>query len=131
MSIDPVRRRGGPHRHGFSLASILLLTAVLATFSAAVATGMADDHAPSVSTVVGYGIGGSLLGGFVGAGIGLNQPRWLRGVVLGLFSGTISGAMAGVLLAVPKAMPTMCVGAIVIAVLATVVRRWSHNIEDI
>ncbi len=119
-------RQRSRRRHGFSVASILLLTAVVAIFFAAITTGLKDPDRLDSSALAFFGVGGSILGGLVGVVIGLNQIRPIRGLLLGLPSGSISGAMAGVLLVVPQGFLAMIVGAIVLLVFAVVVRCGSQ-----
>lgn len=126
MNGKPARpSRPRTRRRGFSLASILLLTVLVAVFFAAVATGMMGRDRPNKDLLAGCAVGGSVLGSVVGTAIGLNRDRRIRGLVLGLLAGAISGAMAGVLLAIPQSLPATIVGALVLLVFSGVVRYFS------
>ena len=127
------------HRKGFSLASLLLLTAVVAVFLAAICTiwlqpdrGRPQPDVPAgprlnEALAVGCGIGGLIAGAVVGLVIGVNQARPLRGAFLGTCVGMIAGAASGVLLAVPDKTLPIAVGSLVIVLFAAVVRRYSSR----
>jgi hypothetical protein len=124
-------------RRGFSLASLLLLTAVVAVFLAAICTlrlhqdaeasqpqGYAGPN-PYEALAVVAGMGGMLVGLFVGLVIGAGQLRPLWGICLGVFVGMITGTASGVLLAAPGKMLPILVGSLLIVLFGAVVRRYS------
>ena len=127
------------HRKGFSLASLLLLTAVVAVFLAAICTvwlhpgrGRAQPCVPASphfneELAVACGIGGWIVGSVVGLVIGVNQARPLRGAFLGTSIGMIVGAASGVLLAVPGKTLPIIVGSLVLVLFGAVVRRYSSR----
>jgi len=127
MNDNPEHRPQATQGQGFSLASILLLTAVVAVFFAAVATGMKSEERADEELVIACAVGGLIVGGLVGVGIGLTQIRRLRGVALGVCAGTTSGTMAGVLLAMPRGLPAIVVGSLVLVLFAGVVRFFSRG----
>lgn len=130
------------HRKGFSLASLLLLTAVAAVFLAGICTAWlppdrgrfgpegydvevdADFDPGLVSLCV---MGGLLLGSFVGLVIGVGQVRPVPGVFLATLVGGLFGAATGGLLAVPDKTLPITVGALLIVLFGTVVRRFSRG----
>lgn len=127
------------HRKGFSLASLLLLTAVVAVFLAAICSAWlpsgqqrADPYGferPDVDNevIVAGVIGGLTVGSLVGLVIGANQVRPLPGVLLGTFVGTITGAASGALLVMPEKTLPIAVGSLVIMLFGAVVRRFSRK----
>lgn len=140
MTERPGRRRiEHVYRKGFSLASLLLLTAVVAVFLAAICSiwlpsseGQADPYGlepPDMDNeVVGVGVtAGLMVGSLVGLAIGANQVRPLPGVFLGTFVGAIAGAASGALLVLPQKTLPIGVGSLVILMFAAVVRRYSRK----
>ena len=127
------------HRRGFSLASLLLLTAVVAVFLAAICTvwlpsspAQEEDAVPVLEPwpvqeglIVLSVIGGLLVGSFVGLVIGAGQLRPLPGVCLGTFVGMLAGTATGVLLAVPDKTLPIAIGSLVIVLFGAMVRRFS------
>lgn len=109
-------------RAGFSLASIMLLTAVVAVFLAAVPS-IAVRHGRINLEALGWlAIVGGAIGLAVGAAIGLGQLHRARGILLGLASGAIFGAATMVLLVAPYNLALAAVGSLVIVLFAAVVR---------
>ena len=123
------RRRHGPaaRRAGFSLASILLLTAVAAIFLGATRTLVVDQPNVDEDLLGLRGAAGVIVGLFVGLAVGLTQPRPFRACLLTAPIGTIAGAGAAVLLALPANLPVVAVGSLVLVVFGLVVRAWSGS----
>ena len=113
-----------PKRNGFSLASILLLTAVVAIFLAAVRTAMVDEGPPDPAADM-RGAGGGIVGLFVGIGIGVTRTRRVLGIGLGILVGWFVGGAAGMLLSQAKTLPLVFIGSAVLIALGVVVRRFS------
>lgn len=123
-----MHRRANPHRKGYSLASLLLLTAVVAVFLAATCTAWLDpppDMDPDL--IAGCGVGGLVVGLCVGLGIGANQLRPLPGAGLGMLAGMLAGVASGVLLAAPNKMLPVAVGSLVIVLFGLAVRYGSKK----
>jgi hypothetical protein len=122
------------HRRGFSLASLLLLTAVVAVFLAAICSAWlrpdADQEQADVfaeanpdEPLLAVGVvGGMAVGWLVGLVIGACQVRPLPGAILGMLVGMIAGAASGALLAVPGNVLPIAVGSLVIVLFGVVVR---------
>ncbi len=101
--------------HGFSVGTLLLLTAVVAIGAAAVRTiivtprveissnraSIAAIHIDQGETAL-RGVAGCLIGLLVGIRLGAMRPRPLVGVLFGVFIGGIIGALAGGVLADPR-----------------------------
>jgi len=115
------------HRTGFSLASILLLTAVVAVFLAAVCPVWINPHKVHEGPLIAGVIVGSVIGTVIGVVIGLKQARGVGGIILGLLCGMVSGAAGGVLLAVPDKLPAMAIGSVVLILFGVAVRRFSDD----
>ena len=128
---------GNMHRKGYSLASLLLLTAVVAVFLAAICslwrpsgtqrTNPSAFEATDLNRdLIGVCVmGGLLVGPLVGLVIGAGQVRPLRGAVVGIFAGLIAGGVTGALLAAPGKMLPIAVGSLVLVLFGAVVRRFS------
>jgi hypothetical protein len=138
MTDRPGRRRTEEtHHRGFSLASLLLLTAVVAVFLAAICTVWLHSDRDRARPDVYAGpnldeallaisvMGGLMVGSLVGLVIGASRVRPLRGAFLGTFVGMIAGAASGALLAVPGKMLPLGVGSLVIVLFGAVVRYYS------
>ncbi|NQU21336.1 MAG: hypothetical protein HQ567_08645 [Candidatus Nealsonbacteria bacterium] len=106
----------------FSLASLFLLTAVVAVFFAAIGPNMeaTDRDTLTVCTVVGL-----IIGALTGTVIGAGQDRPGRSILLTLPTGVIAGAASGALLAVPGKFLTIAVGSLLLLLISLVVRSLS------
>ena len=116
-----------PRRAGFTVASLLLLTAVVATYAAAIMSVRNMDPIPEVETLAIFG------------GIGLfcgTISLSLVAVVSGgkgwqMFAGALEGAVFGpptaLLLAIPESVPVLLVGAVVLVGFAFAVRTLSSS----
>ena len=111
-------------RRQFSVASVLLVTALLAVVLAAVRTAVVLDK-PDWEWVGSAGAGGLVMGAIIGAALGAAQPSPVRGLLLGLMVGMASGTAAGIMVALPRALPVVVLGAPVLIVFAAVVRKLS------
>ena len=116
-------------RAGFSLASILLLTVVVAVFAAGI--GIISTHPQRVHEglfVVGTVVGG-FVGVIVGAVIGSRQIRPDRGILVGSLAGWMAGAGCGAMLAVPisHSLLVIIVGSLVMICFGLVVRYFSAD----
>jgi hypothetical protein len=114
-------------RSGFSLASLLLLTAVVAILlaalrSAALRPGFNNDGTTSLMIT-----GSALVGTFVGAVCGARQSRWFAGTMLGGLAGVLSGIGAGGLLTSPSSLAIAAVGSAVLILFGVIVRRHSDG----
>jgi len=113
-------------RAGFSLASILLLTVVVAVFAAGIASVLTRWSGANRWLLLATAGGGMLIGIAVGVAVGLRQLRPVAGVVAGVPTGAIAGAGCGLLLAAPNLLPIVVVGSAVMVVFALVVRLYSR-----
>lgn len=115
------------HYRGFSVASILLLTAAVAIFLAALRTVAVEPSAIPGDQLGLRAISGILIGTFVGLGMGLTRPRRRWGIPLGLLTGWFVGGAAGSLFADPRNLPLAVIGSLVLIVLGVVVRAGSSR----
>ena len=129
MAISKAGKHGERTRRraGFSLASMLLLTIVVAVFAAGI--GIASTHPERVEQAV-FSVGtvvGGLVGIIVGAVTGGRQNRRVYGVLVGVFVGLVAGAACGGLLAVPSghSLSVIIVGSVVMICFGLVVRYFS------
>jgi len=109
-------------RAGFTVASLLLLTAIVAVYAAAIMTARDMEPAPDPNelaflAVIGF-FSGSLCGFFLGLFFGSRN----RDMVAGTVEGAIFGPPTLVLLAVPDALPVVLVGGVVLVGFAVLVR---------
>ena len=141
--------KNNPPLHGFSVATLLLLTVVVAIGAAGVRTLVVTSnvvidgsggvlHSSTVAQsiqnaanvrgeAVMRGIAGAMIGLLVGIGIGATRPRPVAGVLLGIFVGGGVGAFAGAVLAEPKNLPVAAIGAALLLLLGIVVRVFSSR----
>ncbi len=106
------------HRRGFSLASILLLMAVIAVFMASVATVFHGGGETNQELAAGCALAGLAVGLLVGCVVGYNQG----GTIIGMFVGMISGGAAGALLSAPESLLPITFGSVVLVLFGVVVR---------
>jgi hypothetical protein len=135
-------------RHGFSIAAVLLLTAVVAIGMAAAQSVRLEldrlDHtdpphnywssyrqySPYQSHIDDLNMrafAGGLIGFFVGLGIGATRPRPVAGALFGLLIGGNVGAFAGSILTEPTNLLVVVIGSVLLIALAAVVRAFSHH----
>ncbi len=110
---------------GYSLASIFLLTIVVAVVSAAAGTAVLDRDRFNPETLAVCAIIGGVVGLPVGAAVGLGRTQRAGGTLLGIAAGVVAGAVAGGLLSLPGKLPALAVGSVVLVAFAVVVRRFS------
>ncbi len=114
-------------RTTFSIASIMLLMAVLAVFFAAAGDTFREPGRVNKDLMIGCAIGGTLVGLLLGAVIGLNQTKRFFGTLIGSFSGGLAGLAAGILVAGPFRPAPLLIGSVVLILFGAVVRRFSHS----
>jgi hypothetical protein len=113
-------------RSGFSLAMLLLLTAVVAVIVAGYAAAL--KHLPAARPgfrELGIGIG-TVVGLVLGAAMGARHPRRFRGLLLGTATGLAVGIAGGVFMVAPGALPSLALGALLLVAFALVVRAASR-----
>ena len=114
-------------RARFSLASMLLLTGVVAVFLAGIRMGMVSPNPPSEEVIVAAGIAGLLGGWFLGGNIASREASGLRGVFYGLAAGTVFGPPSGILLVMPRSLPVVAVGSAILLAFAVSARALSKE----
>jgi hypothetical protein len=130
--------------HGFSIATLMLLTVVVAIGAAAARTlviasnvtaeGVSDSLKRAVqlvaaptSEVVLRGIVGGTIGLLVGIYLGLTRKRPVLGVPLAAVVGVCVGAFAGVVFMEPRNLLVAAIGAALLILLGVVVRGLSRR----
>ncbi|NLX96190.1 MAG: hypothetical protein GXY83_08435 [Rhodopirellula sp.] len=116
-----------PLHHGrfrFSMASVLLATALVAVVLAGLRTA-ASLSDPKVDWIAFAGISGLLVGAVVGGEIGMAQPDRIRHGMLGATLGMMGGAVGGVMAAMPQCLPVVLLGAPILVGFAALMRRLS------
>lgn len=109
-------------RAGFTVASLLLLTAVVAIYAAAIMSARNMDPAPDVEEMVGCAVLGFLFGTVAGFFLGLFFGNRNRDMVLGVVEGAVFGPPTVVLLVIPESLPVVLVGGVILVGFAVVVR---------
>jgi len=120
------------YRNRFSLASLLLLTAVVAVYFAAIGSARDawdrfDTHTELVATCI---IVGGIVGLAIGSFIGWHQIGRVYGVVIGVGAGIAAGIAGGVLMAMPDTFWTIAAGCAVLLLLAGAIRFLSTRPEE-
>lgn len=111
----------------YSLASLLLLTLVVALGLGGLRAGMVGvERDRQVALSLGT-VGGALAGAVVGLVIGLGRPTRLRSGTSGLLVGAVSGLGAGLLAVLPAALPVLLPGSLLLLLFAVAVRRLSRG----
>jgi hypothetical protein len=128
----------------FSLATILLLTTVVAVFSAAgrgFAIRARPKPADAPTNPYAYGsprqpeyeeveearvVVGGAIGLIVGVTVALRRRRWLSGLLLAVLVAAPVGGAAAVLLAEPGNFPVVLAGSAVLLALGAAVRMFSR-----
>ena len=110
---------------GFSLASLVLFTVVVAIAMASLRMAIVHGDRLDEEAMVMIGIFGTALGAVVGLTVGLKQPRPVLGVVVGLVGGAAAGPLALVLVANPECILVIAVGSVILIGFAAAVRRFS------
>ena len=109
-------------RRGFSLASLLLLTAVAAILAAAAGSAAVRAKPDQVDGLVFGAVLGMIVGTGVGVVVGWSLLGRLRDAALGLVIGAPFGAITGVLIASPQGLPTVVGGSLLLVVVGLVFR---------
>ena len=112
--------------HRFSLASLFLLTAIVAVFFAAIGPNF---KAAGQNPLIVWSVVGVVVGAIVGTVIGVGQNRPGPSILLTLPTGIFAGAASGVLLAVPDKFLTIAAGSLLLLVCGAVVRYLSKISE--
>ena len=115
---------------GFSLASLVLFTVVVAVAMASLRMAIVHGDRLDDEAMVAIGILGVVLGAAVGLVVGLKQPRPVLGTVVGLFGGAAAGPLTLVLVATPECLLVIAVGSVILIGFAVVVRRFSAPRPD-
>jgi hypothetical protein len=137
-------------RHGFSIAAVLLLTAVVAIALASVQTMVMEldkleqtgqtqyynrgyqtrsPYQESLDELGMRSFGGAIIGLFVGVVVGVGRPRPFFGVLFGIPFGAITGGVSGGVLIAPCNLPLVAIGSAVLILLGLMVRKFSHRPE--
>jgi hypothetical protein len=134
-------------QHGFSVATLLLLTAVVAIGLAASQTiwqqvDKLDRTAPPryywgprqsspfeerMEELAWRGVAGAVVGLFVGIAVGATRPRPILGVLLALPVGMCWGGLVGAALTEPESVLVVAVGSTLLILFAVVIRALSRR----
>jgi hypothetical protein len=114
-----------PRRTGTSVASILLLTAVVAIYAAGISSIRTMDEPPPAEVVAILLIVGLLFGTICGAFLGAIGGKKKRDIAIGALSGAFFGPPSILLLALPDALPVILVGGVILVAFAFAVRFFS------
>ena len=118
----------GANRAGYSLASLLLLTAVAAIFLAATRMALVEGRLRSFDEdTAACAAAGALIGLGVGAVVGGNQPNSTRARIMGSLIGMLVGVPCGILVTMPGTFRVFAVGSVVLVVFSLVVRSLSNK----
>ncbi len=116
-----------PQPARYSLASILLLTAVVAIYAGALRAGIVAAEA-SRRPAVGIGAACGLIAGFIlGIFLGQGADNRARGTAMGALVGSLSGMAAGAMVPLPESLVVIIPGALVLLGFALLVRRLSRT----
>ena len=135
-----------PPQHGYTVATVLLLTAVVAIGMAAVQTLVSASRAAALSNnpwsvsavssalnnlsadeIALRALAGGVIGLFVGIGIGATRLRPIAGVLLGIFVGVPVGAFACATLTQRENLVLVAIGSALLIALGAVVRLFSRK----
>jgi hypothetical protein len=128
--------------HGFSIATLMLLTVVVAIGAAAARTLVVASNVTAAdvggslkravqlataptSEVVLRGIVGGIIGLLVGIYLGLTRRRPVLGVPLAAIVGVCVGAFAGIVFMEPRNLLVAAIGAVLLILLGVLVRALS------
>ncbi len=112
-------------RAGFAVASLLLLTAVVAIYAAAIMSARNTDPAPEWAALGAFALVGLVFGLIGGFFLGLFFGTQNRDMALGVVEGAVFGPPTFLLLAIPDSLPVVLVGGVVLVGFAMVVRYLS------
>jgi len=119
-------REAAVNRSGFSLASLLLLTVVVAIFAAGIGTSAKTFSLDNPGPLVACFVLGILLGALVGAVVGIRQGHSVGGVVISAFFGIGAGPTCMVFLTVHNNFLVVAIGSAVMLVFVAAVRTFSR-----
>ena len=108
-------------RAGFTVASLLLLTAVVAIYAAAIMSARNMDPPLEPEQAAGCAIVGFLFGSLAGFFLGLFVGTRNRDILLGAAEGAVFGPPTVLMLAIPESLPVVLVGGVVLVGFAVVV----------
>jgi hypothetical protein len=134
-------------RNGFSIATLLLLVAVVAIFFAAAETTwlkvdkldrtkpttyywMPAEPSPferQMEALAERAVGGAIIGIFIGLAAGVTRSRRFFGTLLTVPAGAVAGAMAAALFTQPENVLLVVVGSVVLVLLGVVVQVFSSH----
>ena len=97
-------------RAGFTVASLLLLTAIVAVYAAAIMTARDMDPAPQPEELAAFAIAGFFFGTVTGFFLGLFCGNRNRDMIFGVVEGGLFGPPTFVLLVIPDSLPVVLVG---------------------
>ncbi len=109
-------------RAGFTVASLLLLTAVVAVYAAAIMSAQSMDPVPELSELAAFALLGFCFGMVSGFFLGLFLGNRKRDMAIGMAEGAVFGPPTIVLLAIPNSLPVVLVGGVVLVGFALVIR---------
>ncbi|NLS94854.1 MAG: hypothetical protein GXX96_22090 [Planctomycetaceae bacterium] len=109
-------------RAGFTVASLLLLTAVVAIFAAAIMSARDMEPAPEWEALFFLALAGLVFGTVTGFFLGTFFGTQNRDMLLGIAEGALFGPPTLVLLAIPNSLPVVLVGGVVLVGFAVAVR---------
>ena len=116
-------------RAGFTVASLLLLTAIVAVYAAAIMSARDMEPAPDPSELAFCAILGLFFGTVTGFLLGMFFGSRSRDMLFGVVEGAVFGPPTVVLLAVPDGVPVVLVGGVVLVGFAVVVRLLTPSTE--
>jgi LytS/YehU family sensor histidine kinase len=136
-------------RRGFSIATLLLLTAVAAIALAAIETtwlkiDKLDRNRPptsfwrppepspferQVQALAGRAVGGAFIGIISGLVIGITRSRRFLGTLLAVLVGAVGGALTASLFTQPENVLLAVVGSVVLLLFGAVVRTFSSHTQ--
>jgi hypothetical protein len=119
-----------PRRSGFAVSSLLLLTAVVAVYAAAVMSVQSMDPRPETEAIVGLAILGLVLGPGIGLFIALAQSTRRRDLAIGIVVGGLFGPPTVTILAIPDSLPVIMVGGVVLVGFALAIRLLNPPRDD-
>lgn len=114
-----------PRRAGTSVASILLLTAVVAIYAAGIVSIRTMDDPPPGESVGVLLVVGLLFGTVCGAVLEALGGKKRLDLAVGAVSGAFFGPPSVLLLALPNALPMVLVGGVVLVAFACAARFFS------
>ncbi len=112
-------------RAGFTVASLLLLTAVVATYAGAIMSLRNMDPPPEIETLVAYGVIGFFFGAISLSLVAVISGGKNRQMIAGALEGAFFGPPTALLLAIPESVPVLFVGAVILVGFAFAVRTLS------